>query len=338
MSSIKIDKYIRYGFAVGVIVAILITTFTTPNPTSYQYTVYRIVLALAAGCIGAVLPGFLEIKFKGLLRASGAAAIFAIVYFISPALLQQNPESASKPVPPTLIDAYAVNSSNRDRYIELFRTGQFGQRDKLRIGCVEWSESSCVAAGNFLRLLSEAGWEIDSDAVIRMQPSVPVEGVSIVSSGDDLVGLPKVPPHMGRWSRSDISYEILTAAFKLMGVPVYFSSDPTLQPGTTGVYFGPKPKLDAPVKQKDEIVRRELLRYVGLGMAIQQACSQQSVELCAGELFTWETSVSSFLRQQRFNSDAVNRWLALPQANAASATADMKIKLDMLMPFVLGIE
>jgi hypothetical protein len=143
---------------------------------------------------------------------------------------------------------------------------------------------------------------------------------------------------MGRWSRSDISYEILTAAFKLMGVPVYFSSDPTLQPGTTGVYFGPKPKLDVAIKQKDENVRRELLRYVGLGMAIQRACSQQSVELCTGELFSWETSVSSFLSQQRFNSDAVNRWLTLPQANAASATADMKIKLDMLMPFVLGIE
>ncbi|GAA6714327.1 hypothetical protein OkiPb00172_05990 [Escherichia coli] len=143
---------------------------------------------------------------------------------------------------------------------------------------------------------------------------------------------------MGRWSRSDISYEILTAAFKLMGVPVYFSSDPTLQPGTTGVYFGPKPKLDAPVMQKDENVRRELLRYVGLGMTIQRACSQQPVELCGGEIFSWETSVSSFLRQQRFNSDAVNRWLALLQVNAASATADMKIKLDLLMSFVLGIE
>ena len=195
-----------------------------------------------------------------------------------------------------------------------------------------------MAAGNFLRLLSDAGWDIDSDAVFRMQPSVPVEGVSIVSRGDDLVGLPKVPPHMGRWSRSDISYEILTAAFKLMGVPVYFSSDPTLQPGTTGVYFGPKPKLDVPIKQKDEKARRELLRYVGLGMAIQRACSQQSVEVCADELFSWENSVSSFLRLQRFNSDAVNRWLALPHANAAAATADMKIKPGMLMPFVLGIE
>lgn len=98
MSSVERDKYLGYIFAVVAIVVILITTFTTPNPTSYQYTVYRIVLALAAGGIGAVLPGLLEVKFKGWLRASGAAAFFAIVYFKSPALLQQNPESASQPV------------------------------------------------------------------------------------------------------------------------------------------------------------------------------------------------------------------------------------------------
>lgn len=241
-------------------------------------------------------------------------------------------------IPATVTDAYAIDSSNRDRYLELFRTGQFGLRDKVRIGCVEWSEASCVAAGNFLRLLSEAGWEIDSDTVIRMQPSVPVEGVSIVSRGDDLIGLPRVPPHMGYWSRLDISQEILTAAFKLMGSPVNFSSDPSLQPGTMGVYFGPKPKLNELIKQKNEKVRRELLNYVGSGMVIQRACSQQSLELCAGEIFSWEKSVSSFLSQQRFNSNAVNKWLALPQATAASATVDMEIKLHMLMPFVLNIE
>lgn len=98
MNSVDRDKYLGFIFAVVVIVVILITTVTTPNPTSYQYTVYRIVLSLAAGGIGAVLPGLMEVKFKGWLRASGAAAFFAIVYFQSPALLQQNPESASKPV------------------------------------------------------------------------------------------------------------------------------------------------------------------------------------------------------------------------------------------------
>ena len=240
-------------------------------------------------------------------------------------------------IPATVIDAYAVDGSSHDRYLELFRTGQFGQRDKLRIGCIEWSEASCVAAGNFLLLLSEAGWEIDSDAVFRMQPSVPVDGVSIVSRGDDLVGLPKVPPHMGHWSRPDVSQGVLTAAFELMGDPVHFSSDPTLQPGTIGVYFGPKPKLDTPIKQANEKVRRELLNYVNSGMVVQQACSQESAELCTGELFSWEESVSSFLKQQGFSPTAVNKWLALPQAKAVSATADMNTKLGVLMSFVLGI-
>lgn len=241
-------------------------------------------------------------------------------------------------IPVTVTDAYVVDTSNRDRYLELFRTGQFGQRDKLRIGCIEWSEESCVAAGNFLRLLSEAGWEIDSDAVIRMQISVPVEGVSIVSRGDDLIGLPKVPPHMGHWSRMNISQDILTAVFKLMGSPVNFSSDPTLQPSSTGVYFGPKPKLDELIKPKDEEVRSKLLSYVGSGMEVQRICSQQSVEVCAGELFIWEESVSSFLRLHRFNSGAVNNWLTLPPVNAISATADIKTKLDILMSLVLNIE
>ncbi|MFM0375004.1 hypothetical protein [Paraburkholderia aspalathi] len=241
-------------------------------------------------------------------------------------------------IPATVIDAYAVDGSRHDGYLELFRTGQFGQRDKLRIGCVEWSEASCVAAGNFLRLLSEAGWEIDSDTVFRMQPSVPVDGVSIAGRGDDLVGLPKVPPHMGHWSRADVSQEVLIAAFKLMGGPVNFSSDPTLQPGTIGVYFGPKPKLEAPTKQGNEKARRELLSYVGSGMVVQRACSQESSELCAGELFSWEDSVSSFLKQQRFGANAVSHWLTLPQANAVSVTSDMDTKLNVLMSFVLGVE
>lgn len=241
-------------------------------------------------------------------------------------------------IPAAVTDAYAIDSSNRDRYLELFRTGQFGQRDKVRIGCVEWSEASCVAAGNFLHLLSEAGWEIDSDTVIMMEPSVPVEGVSIVNCGDNLISLPRVLPHMGYWIRLNISQVILIASFKLMGSPVYFSSDPSLQPGTTGVYFGPKSKLNDPFKQKNVKVRRELLNYVGAGMVIQRACSQQSLELCASKLFSWEASESSFLSQQRYNSNGVNKWLALPHATAASATADMERKLHMLMPFVLGIE
>lgn len=86
------DRYLGFAFGVIFICVILATAFTTPNPTSYQYTVFRIVLALAAGGVGAVLPGMLEVKFKNWLRASGAAAFFIIVYFYSPVALLANIE------------------------------------------------------------------------------------------------------------------------------------------------------------------------------------------------------------------------------------------------------
>lgn len=90
------DKYLGFVFGLVFVVIILITTFTTPNPTSYQYSVYRIVLSLAAGGVGAVLPGVLEVKFKGWLRASGAAAFFIIVYFYNPVALLSNQQEAPK--------------------------------------------------------------------------------------------------------------------------------------------------------------------------------------------------------------------------------------------------
>ncbi|WP_171999438.1 hypothetical protein [Cronobacter sp. JZ38] len=91
------DKYLGFTFGTIFLVVILVTAFVTPNPTSYQYTVFRIILALAAGGVGAVLPGVLEVKFKGWLRASGAVAFFIIVYFKSPAILQLNPVEPPKP-------------------------------------------------------------------------------------------------------------------------------------------------------------------------------------------------------------------------------------------------
>jgi hypothetical protein len=58
-----------------------------PAPTAFQYTVFRIVLALAAAGVGALVPGFLEIRYKSMIRAGGALAMFVIIYFVSPAAL-----------------------------------------------------------------------------------------------------------------------------------------------------------------------------------------------------------------------------------------------------------
>ncbi|WP_445371629.1 DUF4019 domain-containing protein [Methylomonas sp. HW2-6] len=87
------------AFAFGVIFvsAILTIAFFRPNPTAFEYTIFRIVIALAAAGVGAVLPGFLNVSFKNLLRAGGALALFIIVYFFSPVLPAQVEVSIEEP-------------------------------------------------------------------------------------------------------------------------------------------------------------------------------------------------------------------------------------------------
>jgi hypothetical protein len=69
------------------LVALLVIAFACPNPTDFQYTVFRIILALAAAAFATVIPGILEIVLPNWVRAGGALSVFVIVYFYSPAQL-----------------------------------------------------------------------------------------------------------------------------------------------------------------------------------------------------------------------------------------------------------
>jgi Protein of unknown function (DUF4019) len=78
---------LAFCFGVIFVTTILVTTLFKPDPTAYQYTVFRIVLSLAAGGVGAVLPGFIEVKYREVVRAGGALALFLVVFFGAPAAL-----------------------------------------------------------------------------------------------------------------------------------------------------------------------------------------------------------------------------------------------------------
>lgn len=76
-----------FSFGVAFVLILVVIAITLPRPTEFQQLIFRIVLALAAAGVGALLPGFLSIKYKTFLRAGGALAVFAIVYFFNPATL-----------------------------------------------------------------------------------------------------------------------------------------------------------------------------------------------------------------------------------------------------------
>ncbi|HCO60747.1 MAG TPA: hypothetical protein DIT58_11220, partial [Porticoccaceae bacterium] len=81
----------------GVVVLGLVAGFyvINPAPSPSQYSTFKTLLALAVAGVGALLPGFITLEIglpKGALRAGGAIALFAIVYFFNPAQLAPAPE------------------------------------------------------------------------------------------------------------------------------------------------------------------------------------------------------------------------------------------------------
>ena len=87
-------------FTIGVafIAMLLAIALGVPEPSDFQIFIFRVVLALGAGALGALIPGFVEVTFRSWLRAGGAIALFVIVYTINPPALIA--ESAQPPDAP----------------------------------------------------------------------------------------------------------------------------------------------------------------------------------------------------------------------------------------------
>jgi hypothetical protein len=76
-----------FVFGIIFLMTLLALAFVFPKPTPIQYLVMRITLALAGAGIATMLTGFIEVEIPGYLKAGGALAVFAVIYFRSPAAL-----------------------------------------------------------------------------------------------------------------------------------------------------------------------------------------------------------------------------------------------------------
>jgi hypothetical protein len=95
-------------FGVIFVVTMLVLAIEVPNPTPFQYTVFRVVLALAAAGVAAMIPGFLELTVPDWIRAGGALAVFVVVFFYNPAnLLAPSPSAALSPQQERVLDLLA---------------------------------------------------------------------------------------------------------------------------------------------------------------------------------------------------------------------------------------
>jgi hypothetical protein len=85
------ETMLASAFGVIALGTLFVTMIVIPHPTSSQYTTMRIMLALSCACIAGLIPGIIQLNWHGWLRATGALAVFCVVYLVRPARATPNP-------------------------------------------------------------------------------------------------------------------------------------------------------------------------------------------------------------------------------------------------------
>jgi hypothetical protein len=97
---IDVKTLIAFAFGAIFIITILVFTAVVKDPSPTEVWTYRIILALAAAGVAAILPGFIDIKYKGFVQAGGAIGVFVLILLAFPAP-ETKPQVAPTPAPET---------------------------------------------------------------------------------------------------------------------------------------------------------------------------------------------------------------------------------------------
>lgn len=83
----SLQMSLAFAFGVIFISVMLAIAILMPYPSPFQLLTFRVTLALAAGGVAAMIPGFLRVELSNHIRAGGALAAAVMVYFFNPAVL-----------------------------------------------------------------------------------------------------------------------------------------------------------------------------------------------------------------------------------------------------------
>lgn len=240
-----------------------------------------------------------RISIKQLALFSIFILVIGLVWFFQhPQVAKNQPQESKKKISSLEHSQrpYDLSEPRREYFLELLKTKQFEPRDTVRIGCISWSDASCVAAGKFLILFSEAGWKVDSDRVYRMDPDIPVEGMAIASSNSHINQV-KLPPHRGLWKVMSASQSVINMAFTQMEIPVSSVEDDSLPPKTIGIYFGPEPSSRPSISVEHKTIRKQIIRLVSEVAEVEDVCAVELNSQCKNMWAQWNVKVSTCLNE-----------------------------------------
>lgn len=160
MSSVTLQMILAFGFGLVFIITALTLAVRVPSPTSFQYAVFRIVLALAAAGVAAMIPGFINLDVTSgavvAIRAGGALAVFAIVFFFKPAALAEAAHANSvsqPPAPPAALpNGQPFPPEKRDAFTDVW----CALGDVYVAGETLWREVSSTTLSDFAKKLARA--------------------------------------------------------------------------------------------------------------------------------------------------------------------------------------
>jgi hypothetical protein len=118
--SLNINVLLGFVFGVIFLTTMLVFSVFFPNPTIWQTRVWITCLALSAAGAGAVIPGFLEVRYKNTIRATGSIALFVIVYLLQPTLETKVPSFPEPTVDPAPIAENFLQALDEGRVLDAY--------------------------------------------------------------------------------------------------------------------------------------------------------------------------------------------------------------------------
>jgi len=73
---------VLFAFAVCAFAILILLAKFDPNPSQTNWYIYLTLLALAAAGVAALLPGAINFEVSGSLKAGGALAVFALIFYL----------------------------------------------------------------------------------------------------------------------------------------------------------------------------------------------------------------------------------------------------------------